>query len=150
MSKSKVTLPNRKSLSELKNEPAGIIADVQHNNIQSMRELHIMPEAKLELAIDKMVTYIIFELSNLYRQWSQPLDFNRFRYSPNERNKKLLNELKIHLNEIANWLVTKGFNGEKCKEKCQEIIDRITHGLQIKGLTIGSLYLRVPKKRGFN
>ncbi|WP_440683318.1 hypothetical protein [Cysteiniphilum halobium] len=147
MSKNKVTLSNRKRLSELQNEPVRTIADVRREQIQSMREMHIMPEGKLELAIEQVVTDVVFELSNLYRQWSQPLDFNRFRYSPNERNKKLLAELKIFLNEIADWLVTKGFRGEECKEKCQEIVDRITHGLHIEGIPIGHLYLRAPKSQ---
>ncbi|MDA0911907.1 MAG: hypothetical protein O2809_10215 [Proteobacteria bacterium] len=145
MSKNKVTLSNRKRLSELQNESVRTIADVRREQIQSMREMHIMPEGKLELAIEQMVTDVVFELSNLYRQWSQPLDFNRFRYSPNERNKKLLSELKMFLNEIADWLVTKGFRGEECKEKCQEIVDRITHGLHVEGIPIGHLYLRAPK-----
>ena len=149
MSKNKVTLSNRKRLSELQSDSVRTLADVRREQIQSMREMHVMPEGKLELAIEQMVTDVVFELSNLYQQWSQPLNYNRFRYSPNERSKKLLTELKVFLNEIADWLVAKGFRGDECKEKCQEIVDRITHGLRIEGVAIGDLYLRAQKKREF-
>ncbi|WP_116963713.1 hypothetical protein [Fastidiosibacter lacustris] len=149
MSKKKITLSNRKRLSELQTKAVKTNADVRREQIQSMREMHVMPEGKLELAIEQMVADVVFELNNLYRQWSQPLDYNRYRYSPNERNRKLLNELKVFLNEIADWLMSKGIRGEECRERCQEIVDRISQGLRIEGIPVGHLQLHSEKRQEF-
>ena len=56
----------------------------------------------------------------------------------------------MFLNEIADWLVTRGFLREKCKEKFQEIVDRITCGLHVGGIPICYLYRKVKEKRIFN
>ncbi|WP_119343408.1 hypothetical protein [Facilibium subflavum] len=147
MSKKKVTLSNRKRLSDLQEGASKTTADIRRQQIQSMREMHIMPEGKLDLAVEQMVADVVLELTHSYQQWSLPLDKNRYRYSPNERNKKLINALKSYLTEIADWLMSKGIRGNECLDKCQEITDKVVLELRKSGVAIGTLQLRQSKDK---
>ena len=51
MSKKKY-LADRKRLSELQNHTKKTMAEVRREQVQSMVEMHMMPEGKLELAIE--------------------------------------------------------------------------------------------------
>jgi hypothetical protein len=146
MSKKKINLADRKRLSELQNHTKKTMAEVRREQVQSMVEMHMMPEGKLELAIEQMIADVVLDLRHSYEQWSQPLDKNRFCYSPNARNRKLLQLLKNFLNEIEDWLMSKGYRGSDCLEKCQEIVDKISDELRISGVAIGHLQLRVSNK----
>ncbi|MBK2125349.1 hypothetical protein [Fangia hongkongensis] len=147
MSKKKVTLSNRKRLSELQQENSvKTVAEVRREQVESMRHMHVMPEGKLELAVEQMISDVVLELSHSYEQWSQPLDQHRYRFSPNERNRKLLSSLKSFLNEIADWLMSKGIRGVECVEMCQQIVDKIALNLRKKGIPIGALQLHQNNK----
>ena len=146
MSKKKVNLADRKRLSELQDNTAKTMAEVRREQVQSMVEMHMMPEGKLELAVEQMISDVVLDLRHSYEQWSQPLDKNRFCYSPNARNRKLLQLLKNFLNEIVNWLMSKGYRGSDCLDKCQEIVDKISDELRMSGVVIGHLQLRATNK----
>ena len=104
MSKKKINLADRKRLSELQNHTKKTMAEVRREQVQSMVEMHMMPEGKLELAIEQMIADVALDLRHSYEQWSQPLDKNRFCYSPNARNRKLLQLLKNFLNEMKRYI----------------------------------------------
>lgn len=146
MSKKKINLADRKRLSELQDHTKKTMAEVRREQVQSMVGMHMMPEGKLELAIEQMIADVVLDLRHSYEQWSQPLDKNRFCYSPNARNRKLLQLLKNFLNEIEDWLMSKGYRGSDCLEKCQEIVDKISDELRASGVAIGHLQLRVSNK----
>ena len=153
MSKKKVSLSNRKRLNELQEHAADAsktIAEIRREQLQSMREMHVIPESQLELAIEQMIADVVLELTHQYQGWCQPLDYNRFRYSPNERNKMLLQSLKSYLMEVVDWLISKGIRGEECQEKCQLIVDQIADELRKSGVPIGQLHLRKPKTEAKN
>jgi len=146
MSKKKINLADRKRLSELQDHTKKTMAEVRREQVQSMVEMHMIPEGKLELAIEQMIANVVLDLRHSYEEWSQPLDKNQFCYSPNARNRKLLQLLKNFLNEIEDWLMSKGYRGGDCLEKCQEIVDKISDELRVSGVAIGHLQLRVSNK----
>lgn len=141
MSKKKVSLSNRKRLSELQQpNEAKTAADVRREQIQSMQQKPL-PEATLDMALERMINDIVLELIHNYEKWSAPLDRNRYRFSPNERRRKLLVALKGFLNEVAGGLASEGIYGNDCLEKCQKVVDRIAYELRKKGVSIGTLQL---------
>jgi len=59
-----------------------------------MVEMHMTTEGKLESVIEQMIADVVLDLRHSYEDWSQLLNKNRFCYSPNARNRKLLQLLK--------------------------------------------------------
>lgn len=143
--KHKISLSNRKQLEELQEQvkfPGQTRAKIRREQIKYMCDMHIIPESKLALIIEQMTSDITIDLKNSYEEWCQPLDHNRFHYSPNERNEKLLRMLKMILIDIADWLITRGFKKSECCKKCQEISNNVTKNLRELGIPVNNILLR--------
>ncbi|MFZ9036010.1 MAG: hypothetical protein ACO2ZM_07830 [Francisellaceae bacterium] len=146
MTKKKVSLSNRKRLSELQAESAGTIADEKRQTIALMSKVDFMPKDKIELTLTQMAADASIELIDVYKKWCEPLNANRFRYSPNERNKRLLQQLKKMVNEVGEWAAGKGVDNGECISYCQQFVDELCEILRSEGIPVGQLHLRQSPK----
>ena len=147
MAKKKISLSNRKRLSELQEDEQTTQSVVRQEEIKLMqKEAEQDQKAQsLNQALLAMVDNITHELILSYKGWSQPLNENRYRYSPNERNKKLLHSIKSYLIEVADWLMAKGIYGQDCMVQCQYVADLISKALRSHEIPVGALQLRPSK-----
>ena len=146
--KHEISLFNRKKLDELQDTvkiSGNTRAKLRKEQLRYMCDMHVIPENKLALIMEQMISDITVDLKHSYDEWCQPLDNNRFQYSPNERNVKLLQSLRSVLIDIAQWLSTRGFRKSECCEKCQEISDNVTKNLRQLGIPISNVILRSQK-----
>ena len=142
MSKSKVTLsgrPRTKDLQKQNHLDADCVSDVKKAEILKLQEKSSKKD--YNMLNDKDVRLVVNGLAEKYEMWAQPINRNRFRYSPNRRSQMLLSEIRVLLNDIAHKLVSEGCLEVECRKRCQSFLDAVMIGLRNLGIPIGNIHL---------
>lgn len=105
---------------------------------------------KDELKMDDLKQYLpssldiqnkVDELEKYYQYWSEPLNRNRLRYSPNECLRMLRQHIRDYINAIAQDMINAGFSMNETRIHCQNIADSLTQELKNRNIGIGQLHL---------
>jgi hypothetical protein len=144
MSKGKVTLSGRPRTKELqkKNQlESSCVADIKKAEILKLQGKESDTKKTSVLGDKKELEQIVSILAEKYRMWAQPVDRNRYRYSPNRRSEMLLSEIRVLLNDMAYKLVSEGCLEVECRKCCQSFLDNLMIGLRAADIPVGNIYL---------
>jgi|APSaa5957512535_1039671.scaffolds.fasta_scaffold311506_1 hypothetical protein len=152
MSKKKVCLSGRPRTRELQQKNqlnTECVATKKKAEILGLQEADVLTLIPDVVEVKMSYTQeIIFKLRDKYELWSQPINRNRYRYSPNRRNQMLLSEIGVLLNDVAHKLLEEGYPESDCKYQCQIFLDELTSGLRSEGIPIGNIHIN-PQRRNY-
>jgi hypothetical protein len=150
MSKGKVTLsgrPRTKELQEQNQLESSCVADIKKEEILKLQG-KVSNSNNVDVLEDKKdLKQIVSNLTEKYQMWAQPVDRNRYRYSPNRRSGMLLSEIRVLLNDMAYKLVSEGCLEVECRKRCQSFLDSLMISLRSAGIPVGNIYLSQKRTR---
>ena len=153
MSKKKISLAGRPRIKDLRqktNFDSECVITKKKEEMLQMQETESLPlefaekeSLPLEFAEKEIcfVGSVVSKLKEKHDIWSQPLNRNKYRYSPNQCRQMLLNEIQVLMNDVGQDLFAEGFSIDECKRQCQSFSDEVIAGLRGYGIDIGDIYL---------
>ena len=84
---------------------------------------------------------LVTQLYQEYQQWCEPLNRTRMRYSPNERNRMLVESIRDNVNEYGEYLLEQGYDEATCHTMCLDLVDELAERLRQAGIPLGNLRL---------
>lgn len=135
----KITLTGRKRTKDLKQSE--VTTDAKKAFIQAeLKQTQVQPPDKSSNT--NIALAITNHLLSIYGHWLEPLDKNRYYFSPNQRKQKLIEHIKLSINDYAAQLLQQGKTLQHCQQEAQELLIEINFLLKANNVKIGQLYLK--------
>ncbi len=150
MTKDRITLSGRRRTKELRQKASNEGGDLvgSPDPVQNLKQQAVeMQKQRVERDSGQdYIDDIVSTLIKKYEIWSEPLDYYRYKYSPNKRSQLLLNEIRCILNEHAIKLMAEGYQENTCRNKCIDLLNIVSDRLKANNIPIGELHLTKKRK----